>query len=60
MNPLSRHDHDLVGLNQDWVIAQGQRTLSSQFDKDLRQVLLAPTTHPPPHRPAVLVGHLLK
>ena len=55
MNPLSRHDHELVGLNQDWVIAQGQRTLSSQFDKDLRQVLFAPTTHPPPHRAAVLV-----
>jgi hypothetical protein len=39
---------------------QGQRTLSAQFDKDLRQVLFAPTSHPPPHRAAVLVGHLLK
>ena len=24
MNPLSRHYHQLVGLNQDWVIADGR------------------------------------
>jgi hypothetical protein len=37
MNPLSRHYHQLVGLNQDWVIADVQldvrnKTLTSPLE----------------------------
>ncbi len=56
MNPLSRHYHQLVGLNQDWVIADVQLDVAEKTMLNLVPFACARRKIAKPHLTSCFVG----